>query len=145
MRQDVHPLFPLKNVDFISKIPIDIGPFLVYIINIMRKHLFYTFLVFVYIWSWSIFNVLKADTRVETTVGHVISETIKGTDIDHSKILEQELSNLGHQFAIQMIGVLQSHLPYIMESVMTELKLELDKTQKCLLLKDSKIKDKDCE
>jgi hypothetical protein len=28
---------------------------------------------------------------------------------------------------------------------MTELKLELDKTHKCLLLKDSKIKDKDCE
>tara|TARA_Y100000114_G_scaffold58578_1_gene53602 strand:+ start:464 stop:799 length:336 start_codon:yes stop_codon:yes gene_type:complete len=111
----------------------------------MRKQLFYTFLVFVYIWSWSIFNAVKADTRVEATVGHVISETIKGTDIDHSKILEQELSHLGHKFAIEMIGVLQSHLPYIMESVMTELKLELDKTQKCLLLKDSKIKDKDCE
>ena len=32
-----------------------------------------------------------------------------------------------------------------MEGVMTDLKLELDKTHKCLLLKDSKIKDKDCE
>ena len=31
---------------------------------------------------------------------------------------------------------------YIMEGVMIKLKLELDKTFKCLLLKDSKIKDK---
>ena len=42
-------------------------------------------------------------------------------------------------------SILQQHLPYIMEGVMTQLKLELDKTQKCLLLKDSKIKDKECE
>ena len=116
-----------------------------YIINIMRKHFLYLFLVFVYIWSWSIFNAVKADTRIEATVGHVISETIKGTDIDHSKILEKELSHLSHKFAIEMIGVLQQHLPYIMEGVMTELRLELDKTHKCLLLKDSKIKDKDCQ
>ena len=48
----------------------------------MRKQLLYTFLVFVYIWSWSIFNALKADERVITTTGHVISETIKGNDIE---------------------------------------------------------------
>ncbi len=46
---------------------------------------------------------------------------------------------------LEMVSILQSHLPYIMEGVMTELKLELGKTHKCLLLKDSKIKDKDCE
>ena len=44
--------------------------------------------------------------------------------------------------SIEMVSILQKHLPYIMEGVMTELKLELDKTHKCLLLKDSKIKDK---
>jgi len=32
-----------------------------------------------------------------------------------------------------------------MDQMMTEMKLELDKTHKCLLLKDSKIKDKDCK
>ena len=51
----------------------------------MRKQLFYTFIVFVYIWSWSIFNALKADERVITTTGHVISETVKGNDIDQMK------------------------------------------------------------
>ena len=44
----------------------------------MRKNLFYFFIAFVYIWSWSIFNVANAnETKVskeyiETVVGHVI-------------------------------------------------------------------------
>ena len=50
-----------------------------------------------------------------------------------------------HSMSIEMVSLLQKHLPYIMDSVMTELRLELDKKHKCLLLKDSKIKDKDCE
>ena len=111
----------------------------------MRKQLFYTFLVFVYIWSWSIFNVLKADERVITTTGHVISETIKGNDIDQMKVLEGELENLAHKFALEIIPIIQASLPLIMDKVMTDLRLELDKQHKCLLLKDSKIKDKDCQ
>ena len=111
----------------------------------MRKQLFYTFLVFVYIWSWSIFNVLKADERVITTTGHVISETIKGNDIDQMKVLEGELENLVHKFALEIIPIIQASLPLIMDRVMTDLRLELDKQHKCLLLKDSKIKDKDCQ
>ena len=43
----------------------------------MRKQLFYTFIVFVYIWSWSIFNAVSANERIETTTGHVIVETVK--------------------------------------------------------------------
>ena len=52
---------------------------------------------------------------------------------------------MGHQFAIQMVSILQQHLPYIMDNVMTQLRLELDKTHKCLLLKGSKIEDKECQ
>jgi hypothetical protein len=55
------------------------------------------------------------------------------------------MNRLMHSMSIEMVSILQKHLPYIMDGVMTELKLELDKTHKCLLLKDSKIKDKDCE
>jgi hypothetical protein len=32
-----------------------------------------------------------------------------------------------------------------MDSVMTQLRLDLDKKHKCLLLKDSKIEDKECQ
>ena len=111
----------------------------------MKKPLFYTFVVFVYIWSWSIFNAVNANERLETTTGHIIVETVKGTDIDQMKILEGELENLAHKFALEIIPIIEASLPLIMDRVMTDLRLELDKQHKCLLLKDSKIKDKDCE
>ena len=111
----------------------------------MKKPLFYTFVVFVYIWSWSIFNAVNANERLETTTGHIIVETVKGTDIDQMKILEGELQNLAHKFALEIIPIIEASLPLIMDIVMTDLRLELDKQHKCLLLKDSKIKDKDCE
>ena len=63
----------------------------------MRKQLFYTFIVFVYIWSWSIFNAVSANERLETTTGHIIVETVKGSDIDQMKVLEGELENLSTQ------------------------------------------------
>ena len=111
----------------------------------MRKQLFYTFIVFVYIWSWSIFNAVNANERLETTTGHIIVETVKGSDIDQMKVLEGELENLAHKFALEIIPIIQASLPLIMDKVMTDLRLELDKQHKCLLLKDSKIKDKDCQ
>ena len=111
----------------------------------MRKQLFYVFLAFVYIWSWSIFNVLNANERVQNTTGHIIVETVKGTDIDQMKVLEGELQNLAHKFALEIIPIIEASLPLIMDRVMTDLRLELDKQHKCLLLKDSKIKDKDCQ
>ena len=111
----------------------------------MRKQLFYTFIVFVYIWSWSIFNAVNANERIETTTGHVIVETVKASDIDQMKILEGELQNLAHKFALEIIPIIEASLPLIMDRVMTDLRLELDKQHKCLLLKDSKIKDKDCQ
>jgi hypothetical protein len=110
-----------------------------------HKKFLYLFLAFVYIWSWSIFNVLNASERVINTTGHIIVETVKGTDIDQMKVLEGELQNLAHKFALEIIPIIEASLPLIMDRVMTDLRLELDKQHKCLLLKDSKIKDKDCQ
>ena len=84
----------------------------------------------------------KANDYATTVIGHVIQNH---KEIDHGKLLENEMNRLMHSVSIEMVSILEKHLPYIMEGVMTELKLELDKTHKCLLLKDSKIKDKDCE
>ena len=111
----------------------------------MRKSFFILFLLFIYTWSCSIFNVAKADDYNKAVVGHVISEKIKGTNIDTSYIMEQELEKLAHKFMIDSVVILQAYLPYIMDRMMTDLRLELDKQHKCLLLKDSKIKDKDCQ
>ena len=87
-------------------------------------------------------NSVKANDYATAVIGHVIQNH---KDIDHKKLLEAELSKMMHSVSIEMVSILQKHLPYIMDSVMTELKLELDKTHKCLLLEDSKIKDKDCK
>ena len=99
---------------------------------------------------WMFSSLANADEKKisdynTAVIGHVIQSTVNGTNVDHAKLLESELQKMGHQFAIQMTGVLQQYLPYIMDNMMTQLRLELDKTNKCLLLKDSKIKDKDCE
>ena len=100
----------------------------------MRKSLFTLFLAFVYIWSWSIFNVVKADDKTTATVGHIISETIKGTDIDTKYIMENELEKLAHKFMIDSISILQAYLPQILEGVAADLRLQVDKKYKEELL-----------
>ena len=101
-------------------------------------------LIFALLWFGlvSFQNSVKANDYTTAVIGHVIQNH---KEIDHGKLLENEMNRLMHSVSIEMVSILQKHLPYIMDGVMTELKLELDKTHKCLLLKDSKIKDKDCE
>ena len=101
-------------------------------------------LAVVYFTLSAFMNSVKANDYGKAVVGHIIQTTVNGENVDHSKLLEQEMNKLMHSVTIEMVSILQQHLPYIMDSVMTELRLELDKTHKCLLLKDSKIKDKDC-
>ena len=97
------------------------------------------------VWSNCLINSVKADEYNTAVIGHVVSETIKGTDMDHQKLLEAEMSKMAHTFALQMVECITTTLPYIMDSVMTQLRLDLDKKHKCLLLKDSKIGDKECQ
>ena len=96
----------------------------------------------IYLASTGLMNSVKANDYTTAVIGHVIKNH---KEIDHGKLLEAEMSKLMHSVSIEMVSILQKHLPYIMDIAMTELRLELDKTHKCLLLKDSKIKDKDCE
>ena len=137
---------PSKSLILLTKIPIDNTPFLVYIINIEREKYIMKKLILILAllwWGLSAFqNSVKANEYNTAVIGHVIQNH---KDIDHSKLLENEMNRLMHSVSIEMVSILQKHLPYIMEGVMTELKVELDKTHKCLLLRDSKIKDKDCE
>ena len=60
----------------------------------MRKSFFILFLLFIYTWSWSIFNVAKADDYNTAVISHVISEKIKGTDIDTSYIMAVSYTHL---------------------------------------------------
>lgn len=95
------------------------------------------------------FSAAKADTvssdYVTATIGSIIQSKVNDTNVDVSKLMEQELAKVGHQFALESISILEKYLPTILDNVMTELRLEADKNYKCDLLKDSSIKDKDCE
>ena len=108
----------------------------------MRKFLITVIVLNSIIW-FGLSSLAKADDYSTAVIGHVVSETIKGTDIDHQKLLEAEMSKMAHTFTLQLVNVLQEHLPYIMDSVITQLRLDLDKKHKCLILKDSKIRDKE--
>jgi hypothetical protein len=100
----------------------------------MRKSIFAFYLILFYIWSFSIFNAVKADDYSKAVVGHVISETIKGTDIDTKYIMENELEKLAHKFMIDSISILQAYLPQILEGVAADLRLQVDKKYKEELL-----------
>ena len=81
---------------------------------------------------------VKADTKTEAVVGHVISETIKGTDIDISYIMEKELEAIAHKFMIDSISILQNYLPAILDGVAADLRLQADKKYKESLLNADK-------
>ena len=100
----------------------------------MRKSLLILFLLFVYTWSWSIFNVAKADEYNKAVIGHVISETIKNNNIDTKYIMENELEKLAHKFMIDSISILQAYWPQILEGVAADLRLQVDKKYKEELL-----------
>lgn len=100
----------------------------------MRKSVFAFYLILFYIWSFSIFNAVKADEYNKVVIGHIMSETLKGSDIDTTSILENELEKLAHKFVIDSISILQAYLPQILEGVAADLRLQTDKKYKEELL-----------
>ena len=107
----------------------------------MRRSIFAFYLILFYIWSFSIFNAVKADTYNKAVIGHVISETIKGTDIDTTAILEKELQTLAHNYAIDMINIMQVYLPAILDGIAADLRMKADEKYKCKLLENGGMND----
>ena len=86
---------------------------------------------------------VQANDSTHATVAHIISEKIKGNNVDTS-VLEAEMSRLAYEMSLEMTSILEKHLPYILEGIAQELKMKSDSAYKCSLLKDTKIKDKEC-
>ena len=84
---------------------------------------------------------VKADDKTIATVGHVVSETINGSDIDISYIMEKELEGAAHKFLIEATSILQMYLPAILEGVAADLRLKADKEYKCKLLENGGMND----
>ena len=88
-------------------------------------------------------NSVKADDYNTAVVAHIIKEKISGNNVDTS-VLEAEMHKLAYQFSLEMVDVLEKHLPNILESLAAEIRLKADSKYKCELLKDTKIADKEC-
>tara|TARA_Y100000593_G_C4129482_1_gene246673 strand:+ start:272 stop:580 length:309 start_codon:yes stop_codon:yes gene_type:complete len=84
---------------------------------------------------------VQANDKTTVVVGHIISETIKGTDIDISYIMEKELEGAAHKFLIEATSILQMYLPAILEGVAADLRLKADKEYKCRLLENGGMDD----
>lgn len=86
----------------------------------------------------------NADEYSKAVIGHVIQTTVNGTSADTSKILENELEKLAHQFTLESLSILQTYLPSIIDGIMADLRMKADKEYKCALLEGTKIED-DCK
>ena len=105
----------------------------------MKKFIMTVLIVNGLLW-FGLSSLAKANDYNTAVIGHVVSETIKGTDIDHTALLEAEMSKIAHQFAIQMTFVMQKHLPQILEGLAADIRLKADKEYKCSLMEDTTYK-----
>ena len=88
-------------------------------------------------------SVAKADEKTSAIIGHVITQTIQGNEMDHAEVMSNELAALMHKFSIEITSVLLQNMPNILDSISAQLRLELDKQYKCSL-QDKDYKNKDC-
>ena len=88
-------------------------------------------------------NSVKAETKTEALIGHVITQAIQGNDMDHAEVMGNELKALMHQYSIEMTHILLQHMPNILDSISAQLRQELDKQYKCSL-QSEEYKNKEC-
>ena len=108
----------------------------------MKKFLATILIVNGLIW-FGLSSIAKANDYNTAVIGHIITQKIQGNNVDTS-VLEAEIHKLTYKFALEMTSVLEKHLPNILESIAAELRSKADSEYKCQLLKNSKIKDKEC-
>ena len=88
-------------------------------------------------------NSVKAETKTEAIIGHVITQVIQGNDMDQAEVMGNELKALMHQYSIEMTHILLQHMPNILDSISAQLRQELDKQYKCSLQSED-YKNKEC-
>ena len=107
----------------------------------MKKILFIGLVVWLSLNAFA--NSVKADTKTETIVGHVITQVIQGNEMNHSEVLTNELNALMHQFSIDIMETLLQNMPNILDSISAQLRQEIDKQYKCSLQSED-YKNKEC-
>ena len=111
----------------------------------MKKYLITITIILATLWFslTTLMNSVMANEYNKAVIANVIQNKVNGTNVDVSKLMEQELEKIAHQFALESINIIQQYLPTILDGVFAEMRMKADKEYKCALLKDSKIED-DC-
>ena len=115
-------------------------------IIIMNKFIATLIIVNAIIWFGlsSFMSSAKANDYNTATTVHIITETLKGTDMDHSAIMNAEIQKLVHNFSMEIIAVFSNNLPSILDGISAELRANADKNYKCALQSDD-YKNKECK
>ena len=77
---------------------------------------------------------VQADEYGTAVVGHIIKNS---SEIDHGKLLENEMQKLAYLMMLHMADTLEKTMPYIIEELTAQLRQESDKLYKCGLVKDT--------
>ena len=95
----------------------------------MKKFIATLIIVNAIIWFGlsSLMSSAKANDYNTATTVHIITETLKGTDMDHSAIMNAEIQKLVHNFSMEIIAVFSNNLPSILDSLSAELRANADK------------------
>jgi len=98
-------------------------------------------MVFVLLWGWVAYEFHKgyanADEYNEAVVAHVITQVLQSNDVDATALLESQLERIVYNMITEFSGVLQEHLPNILDSLASEIRQKNDEEFKCALLKNS--------
>ena len=85
-------------------------------------------------------GIAKANDYNTAVIGHV---TQNHELIDKQELMANEISKLAHKHSIELIGILQAHLPAILDGIAADLRMKSDVAYKCSLQPDN-YKNKEC-
>tara|TARA_B110000902_G_scaffold143650_1_gene165647 strand:- start:2 stop:331 length:330 start_codon:yes stop_codon:yes gene_type:complete len=106
----------------------------------------YFLIIFAFIiWAaltWS--NNAKANDYTTATTAHIITEVIKGTDLNEAEILNAETQRQIHKMSLEIVSILFKSLPNILDGISAQLRQEADKKYKCSL-QSKDYKNEECD
>ena len=104
-------------------------------------------LVIICVWIWGLFlwvETASANDYNTAVIGHILTETIKGTDMDEGAIMNAETQRLLHTMSLEIIQVVFNNMPNILDGIAADMRMKADKNYKCAL-QPEEYKNEDCK
>ena len=104
-------------------------------------------LVIICVWIWGLFlwvETASANDYNTAVIGHILTETIKGTDLDEGAIMNAETQRLLHTMSLEIIQVVFNNMPNILDGIAADMRMKADKNYKCAL-QPEEYKNEDCK